>query len=159
MTIAGLVTSVQRKITKRGDSWAMVTVEDLSGDIDVLLFPSAYQLAGPLLETDSVIAVRGRLSRSKDTPELHGQEVSVPDMRETGGGPLVVSLPVTRCTPPTVEGLKDVLRTHPGMTPVVLHLQSRTSTQVLKLDEKLRVTNTPALIADLKQLLGAGCVR
>ena len=46
--ISGLVTSVQRKITKRGDAWAMVTLEDLDGAIDVLLFPSAYQLASTL---------------------------------------------------------------------------------------------------------------
>jgi DNA polymerase-3 subunit alpha len=45
VTITGLVTAVQRKMTKRGDTWAMVTVEDLDGAIDVLLFPSAYQLA------------------------------------------------------------------------------------------------------------------
>ena len=159
VTVAGLVTSVQRKVTKRGDSWAIVTVEDLEGAIDVLLFPSAYQLASPLLQTDSVIAVKGRLSRSKETPELHGQEVTAVDMRDNGTGPLTISLPITRCTAPNVEALKDILRTHPGVTQVLLRLQSRESTQVLKLDERLRVTNSPALIADLKQLLGAGCIQ
>src|SRR5690606_36744430 len=49
ITISGLVTSVQRKITKRGDAWAMVTLEDLDGAIDVLLFPSSYQLASTYL--------------------------------------------------------------------------------------------------------------
>ncbi len=82
VTISGLVTSVQRKITKRGDAWAMVTLEDLEGAIDVLLFPSAYQLASTLLQEDAIITVRGRLSRSKDQPELHGQEVSVPDLEK-----------------------------------------------------------------------------
>ena len=80
VTVSGLVTSVQRKITKRGDAWAMVTLEDLEGAIDVLLFPSAYQLASTLLNEDAIITVKGRLSRSKDQPELHGQEVSVPDL-------------------------------------------------------------------------------
>ncbi|RYE75568.1 MAG: DNA polymerase III subunit alpha, partial [Myxococcales bacterium] len=106
VTVAGLVTGVQRKVTKRGDTWAIVTIEDLEGAIEVLLFPSSYQLAGPLLETDTIISVKGRLSRSKDTPELHGQEVTAPDMRDSGSGPLVLSLPVTRCNPPTVESLK-----------------------------------------------------
>ena len=80
ITISGLVTSVQRKITKRGDAWAMVTLEDLDGAIDVLLFPSAYQLASTYLTEDAIITVKGRLSRSKDQPELHGQEVTVPDL-------------------------------------------------------------------------------
>jgi len=159
VTVSGLITSVQRKITKRGDSWAMVTLEDLDGAIDVLLFPSAYQLASPHLVEDAIIAVKGRISRSKDQPELHGQEISVPDL--TGGaaaGPVTISLPSTRCTGPVIEQLRDVLGTHPGVTEVRLKLLSRQSTKLLRLDDGLRVTPTPALFADLKQLLGPTCL-
>ncbi|GAB2879162.1 DNA polymerase III subunit alpha [Nocardioides pacificus] len=158
ITISGLVTSVQRKITKRGDAWAMVTLEDLDGAIDVLLFPSSYQLASPYLTEDAIITVKGRLSRSKDQPELHGQEVSVPDLSEGPAGPVVISLPSTRCTAPVVEQLRDVLGTHPGMTEVQLRLLTRSSTTLMRLDDRLRVTPSPALFADLKQLLGPGCL-
>ncbi|HET6668084.1 MAG TPA: DNA polymerase III subunit alpha, partial [Intrasporangium sp.] len=158
ITISGLVTAVQRKITKRGDNWAMVTLEDLDGAIDVLLFPSAYQLASTLLVEDAIITVKGRLSRSKDQPEVHAQEVSVPDLTDGPAGPVVLSLPSTRCTAPVVEQLKEVLATHPGVTEVQLRLLSRNSTTVLRLDDRLRVTPTPALFADLKQLLGPGCL-
>ena len=113
---------MQRKITKRGDAWAMVTLEDLDGAIDVLLFPSAYQLASTCLVEDAIITVKGRLSRSKDQPELHGQEVTVPDLADGPAGPVVISLPSTRCTAPVVEQLKDVLGTHPGVTEVRLRL-------------------------------------
>ncbi|MBI2245886.1 MAG: DNA polymerase III subunit alpha, partial [Nocardioides sp.] len=158
VTISGLVTSVQRKITKRGDAWAMVTVEDLDGAIDVLLFPSAYQLAGPHLVEDAILTVKGRLSRQKDQPEIHGQEVTVPDLSDGPSGPVVINLPSTRCTPPVVEQLKDVLGTHPGMTEVRLRLLTREETLVMRLDDRLRVTPSPALFADLKQLLGPGCL-
>src|SRR5680860_1391853 len=158
VTISGLITSVQRKITKRGDAWAMVTVEDLEGGIDVLLFPSAYQLASTLLNEDAIVTVKGRLSRSKDQPELHGQEVSVPDLSDGPSGPVTISLPSTRCTPPVVEQLKEVLATHPGVTEVRLRLMAKSSTTVLKLDDRLRVTVTPALSADLKALLGPSCL-
>lgn len=136
----------------------MITVEDLEGGIDVLLFPSAYQLASTLLNEDTIVTVKGRLSRSKDQPELHGQEVSCPDLADGPSGPVVVSLPSTRCTPPVVEQLKDVLGTHPGVTEVRLRLMSRSSTTTLKLDDRLRVTPTPALFADLKALLGPHCL-
>lgn len=158
ITISGLVTSVQRKITKRGDAWAMVTLEDLDGAIDVLLFPSAYQLASTLLVEDAILTVKGRLSRSKDQPEIHGQEVSLPDITDGPSGPVVISLPSTRCTGPVVEQLRDVLATHPGMTEVRLRLMKREQTLVMRLDDRLRVTPTPALFADLKQLLGPGCL-
>jgi DNA polymerase III subunit alpha len=158
VTISGLVTSVQRKITKRGDAWAMVTVEDLEGALDVLLFPSAYQLASTLLNEDAIITVKGRLSRSKDQPELHGQEVSLPDLADGPSGPVVISLPSTRCTAPVVEQLKDVLGTHPGVTEVRLRLMTKTSTTVMKLDDRLRVAPSPELFADLKALLGPHCL-
>jgi DNA polymerase-3 subunit alpha len=158
VTISGLITSVQRKITKRGDAWAMVTLEDLEGGIDVLLFPSAYQLASTLLNEDAIVTVKGRLSRSKDQPELHGQEVSVPDLSEGPSGPVVISIPSTRCTMPVVDQLKDVLGTHPGVTEVRLRLMTKTSTTVMKLDDRLRVSASPALFADLKALLGPNCL-
>jgi DNA polymerase-3 subunit alpha len=158
VSVCGLITSVQRKITKRGDAWAMVTVEDLEGAIDVLLFPSSYQLAATLLNEDAIVTVRGRLSRSKDQPELHGQEVTVPDLADGPTGPVMISLPSTRCTPPVVEQLKDVLGTHPGVTEVRLRLMTKTSTTVLRLDDRLRVSACPELYADLKALLGPGCL-
>jgi DNA polymerase III subunit alpha len=158
LTICGLVTSVQRKITKRGDNWALVTLEDLDGAIDVLLFPSAYQLASTYLTEDAIITVKGRLSRSKDQPEIQAIEVTVPDLSEGPVGPVVINLPSTRCTPPVVGQLKDVLATHPGMTEVQLRLKARNATTVLRLDDRLRVTPSPALFADLKHLLGPGCV-
>jgi DNA polymerase-3 subunit alpha len=158
VTVSGLITSVQRKITKRGDAWAMVTVEDLEGGIDVLLFPSAYQLASTLLNEDAIVTVKGRLSRSKDQPEIHGQEVSVPDLDDGPSGPVVITMPSTRCTMPVVEQLKDVLGTHPGVTEVRLRLMTKTSTTVMKLDDRLRVSASPALFADLKALLGPHCL-
>ncbi len=158
VTVCGLVTSVQRKITKRGDAWAMVTLEDLDGAIDVLLFPSSYQLASTLLVEDAILTVKGRLSRDKDQPELHGQEVSAPDLADAATGPVTISLPATRCTGPVIEQLKDVLGTHPGMTEVRLRLLTREATKVMRLDDRLRVTPSPALFADLKQLLGPGCL-
>ena len=71
---------------------------------------------------------------------------------------MVISLPSTRCTPPVVEQLKDVLGTHPGVTEVRLRLMTKTSTTVLKLDDRLRVTPGPPLWADLKALLGPNCL-
>ena len=158
VTIAGLVTSVQRKITKRGDAWATITLENLDGAIEVLLFPSTYQLASTLLVEDRILRIKGSLSRDKDQPELRAQEVTQPDLSDGPSGPVVISLPSTRCTGPVVAQLRDVLGTHPGVTEVRLRLLTRDATKVMRLDDKLRVTPSPALFADLKQLLGPGCL-
>jgi DNA polymerase-3 subunit alpha len=158
VTIGGLITSVQRKVNKRGDIYAIVTVEDLEGSIEVMMFSSAYQLAAHLLVNDAIVLIKGRVRRRDDRLELSGSDVTVPDLTEGPTGPVVITMPVNRCTPPLVEQLRDVLKTHPGMTEVQLRLQARSKTTVMRLDDRLRVTPTPALMADLKALLGPSCL-
>ncbi|MEO5853504.1 MAG: DNA polymerase III subunit alpha [Nocardioides sp.] len=158
VTISGLVTSVQRKINKRGDTWAIVTLEDLAGAIDIRFFSSAYQLASTYLTEDAILTVKGTLRREDDQPSIFGQSVSVPNLSDGPSGPVVINLAATRCTPPVVEQLKDVLGTHPGVTEVRLKLLARQGTTVMRLDDRLRVSPSPALFADLKQLLGPGCL-
>ena len=65
---AGLVTSVQRKINKRGDTWAIVTLEDLAGAIDVRFFASSYQLASTYLTEDAILTVKGTCSARTTRP-------------------------------------------------------------------------------------------
>jgi DNA polymerase-3 subunit alpha len=57
-----------------------------------------------------------------------------------------------------VERFKEVLASHPGTTEVHLQLVNGGKTTVVRLDDRLRVTATPSLFADLKALLGPGCL-
>ncbi|MGO8886665.1 MAG: DNA polymerase III subunit alpha [Streptosporangiaceae bacterium] len=158
VTVGGILSGVQRKVTKQGNAWSAATLEDLAGAIEVLFFPSTYQQYMTLIIDDAIVVVRGRLDRREDVPKLVAMEVSVPEMPSGEQGPFVVSLPEARCVPPVVERLRDVLRTHPGPTEVHLRLLSGTRTKVMRLDDKLRVRPSPSLLADLKQLLGPACV-
>ena len=63
----------------------------------------------------------------------------MPDVSEGPRGPVVITLPATRCIPPVVERLKEVLASHPGITEVHLQLTSAGRTTVLRLDDRLRV--------------------
>jgi DNA polymerase-3 subunit alpha len=156
--VGGILSGVQRKVTKQGNPWAAATLEDLAGAIEVLFFPATYQLYATSIAEDAIVVVKGRIDRRDDVPKLIAMDVSVPDMSVSDGGPFVVSMPVTRCVPPVVEQLKEVLLTHPGNTEVHLRLRGAQRTTVVRLDEKLRVSASPALLGDLKQLLGPACV-
>ena len=63
-----------------------------------------------------------------------------------------------RCTPPVVTQLRDVLKSHPGMTEVQLKLQARQKTEIWRIADQYRVTPTASLMADLKALLGPSCL-
>ena len=157
--IAGLITGVQRKMTRKGDTWAIVTVEDLDGAIEAMVYPSAYKLALPVLVEDSVVVVDGRIRRSDDGVELVALGVTVPKQNTDGKlQPVVVSMPISRCTHDVVEQLKQVLSTHPGMAEVHMRLIGPGSSRLMRLDQNLRVSPSSALMADLKALLGPNCL-
>ncbi|MHB1067313.1 MAG: DNA polymerase III subunit alpha [Candidatus Nanopelagicales bacterium] len=160
VTIGGLVTSVQRKTTKRdGSPWAIVTVEDFEGSVDVMVWPKIYDGASTLLVDDAVIVVRARVERGDDDGvRVSALEVTQPDLSEAGTGPVRLTMSSARCIPPLVNKLKEVLAGHPGTTEVHLHIMDGAVTTVLRLDDRLRVTPTPALYGDLKALLGPSCL-
>jgi DNA polymerase-3 subunit alpha len=158
VTIAGMITNITRKTTRRGDIWAVITVEDLEASIEVLLFPKAYEMVSTVLATDTVVKIKGRVKVEDDVVSLSASELSLPDITDTRSEPVVISLSAARCTPQLVQQLRDVLAAHPGPTEVRLRLRSADKTTVMKLDERLRVSPSPPLMADLKALLGPSCL-
>jgi DNA polymerase-3 subunit alpha len=159
VTIGGLITSVQRKVTRNGDNWAIVTIEDLDGGVEVQVYPKSYQQLAMQLTEDRVVLMKLRVDRREDAPRFIGMDVTVPDLNvDAPRGPVVVRMPASRCVPPVVERLKQVLRTHPGITDVHLQLETVGSSKVLRVGDSFRVTPTPALFGDLKALLGPGCI-
>jgi DNA polymerase-3 subunit alpha len=69
--------------------------------------------------------------------------------------PVILQLPSSRCTPPLMKSLKQVLASHPGSAEVHLRLLNSGQPTTLKLGPD-RVSHSPALMADLKALLGPG---
>ncbi len=157
VTIAGMITSVTRKTTRRGDIWAVLTVEDLEASIEVLLFPKAYDQVSTMLATDVVVKVKGRVKVDDESVSLNASELTLPDISEAPSGPVVISMPAVRCTPAVLDQLRDVLTQHPGMTEVRVKLLKPDGNLVARLPRH-RVTPSPPLMADLKALLGPSCL-
>jgi DNA polymerase-3 subunit alpha len=158
VNLAGILTGLQRRITKQGRAWASATLEDLDGAIEVLFFPNTYELVGQYLAEDAIVVVRGRIDRRDDQPRLMAMDLSIPDITTPDTAkPVVVALPSTRCTPPLVERLKEVLASHPGPAEVHLKLLNGGKATLLRL-APMRVAPTTALMADLKALLGPGAI-
>jgi DNA polymerase-3 subunit alpha len=158
VVIGGILSSVLRRVNKTGVPWASAVLEDLEGSIEVLFFPQTYAQVALSIAEDAIVVVRGRLDRREDVAKLIASDVSVPDLSEGPRGPVVVSLPAARCTPPVVERLREVLTTHPGTTEVQLQLVNGERRTTLRVAEGLRVAATPALMGDLKALLGPACL-
>jgi DNA polymerase-3 subunit alpha len=158
VTIAGLITSVQRKVSRQGQPWAIVTIEDLAGGIDVRFFSNSYQQHALNLIEDRIVVIRGRIDKREDTPQVTAIDLSIPDINQAPIGPFIIKLEAERCTPPIVDRMKEILRSHPGTREVHLKIEGGSKNTILRLDDGLKITASPSLSADLKSILGPDCL-
>ncbi|MGA8252091.1 MAG: DNA polymerase III subunit alpha, partial [Mycobacterium sp.] len=157
--VGGILASVNRRVNKNGMPWASAQLEDLTGGIEVMFFPHAYSAYGADIVDDAVVLVNAKVAVRDDRIALIANELLVPDFSSARvDRPLAVSLPTRQCTLDKVSALKQVLARHPGTSQVHLRLISGDRITTLELDASLRVTLSPALMGDLKALLGPGCL-
>ena len=157
--LCGLITSVNRRVNKAGNIWALVVLEDLTSSIEVTVFPRVYDQVATLLAPDTIVSIEGTVEAGEDRGRMRAQHVIAPHMSAEGNvGPLALTLPAVRCTPGIVNRIKEILAQYPGSAEV--HLQLRTGDQVktFRLGDGFRVELTSALFADLKAVLGPSCV-
>ncbi|MFF0879774.1 helix-hairpin-helix domain-containing protein, partial [Micromonospora aurantiaca (nom. illeg.)] len=154
VTLAGILSGVQRRVTKQGRAWASATLEDLAGGVETLFFPNTYEVIGQYIAEDAIVVVKGRVDRRDDTPRIMAMDMQMPDISSNPANkPVTLTIPVHRCTPPLVEKLKETLVLHPGDTEVHVKLLNGSKVTTLRLGP-FRVAPTTALMADLKSVLG-----
>lgn len=153
--VCGLITGVERRMTKQGNAWATITLADRDASIEVCFFPASYQLIQHALVEDSVVAVRGRINDREGGINIAGQEVTEVDISsaEHGGRPcVVVILSRHRAqTPLVVAELKRILTAHPGDTPIRLRAVGRDRTTVYELGY---LVNPENIASDIKASFG-----
>jgi DNA polymerase-3 subunit alpha len=158
VTVAGLITSVQHRVAKSsGNPYGMITVEDFDGEVTVMFMGKTYVEFQSMLVADSIVVVRGRVSRRDDGLNLHAQSAFSPDLGAVdASGPLVLMMPEHRATERLVLELAHVLNRHPGATEVTLRLHKGSSAKVFEVPMPVQVTAD--LYGELKGLLGPQCL-
>ena len=160
VTLGGLISSVQLKTTKRsGDRWAIVSLEDLEGVVEVMVWPNTFTKVATLLNEDAIVLMKVRIEKRDDEgPRVAALEVSTPDVSAAFTGPVTVYIPESRVNSSVMDSLRQILSAHPGTTQVNLTVIQADKFVSVKTDDKLRVSPSPSLFGDLKALLGANCL-
>ncbi|MGW0181092.1 DNA polymerase III subunit alpha [Nocardia sp. NPDC003345] len=160
ITAAGIIAGIDRRVTKKGDPWAIVRLEALEAAAEVLFFPDAYAQAAGLLVEDAVVRMEAQVSVRDGRRSLLGDRITAPDLRNAGAGPaLTLTVTSADCTPGSVRALREVLEAHPGGTEIRIELIGARGPQLLALDPRFRITASPGLMGELKALFGPGCLR
>src|SRR2546426_1035512 len=179
--VAGLVREVRRVVTRKGQIMAYATLEDLTGPVDIVLFPRVVQQTRLLFEPDKRVVGQGKVAARAGSrlPHGGGGSPAEPEMEAgVGTGSVVADMawlwddpdcgPVSRRQlvhvriPNGDAGLADrleaVLARHPGTDEVVLHVVVGSREVVVNAD-RYHVLAGPALAAEIDDLVGQAATR
>jgi len=180
--VAGLVREVRRVVTRKGQIMAYATLEDLTGTVDVVLFPRVFEQTRLLFEPDKVLVVQGKVDARAGSTRANGSSGGPPpepDMEpEVETASIVADMawlwddpecvPVARrqlvhvripsSDAGLAEKLEAVLARHPGADEVVLHVVVG-SREVIVNADRYHVLAGPALAAEIDELVGQPATR
>lgn len=156
VTIGGIITGRRNKTTRSNSQMAFLTLEDLYGSVDVLVFPKIYEKFSPIMTVDSIVFLTGRVSlREDEAPKLLCERI-VP-YEEFIARPQTLYLKLERGKEGLWDEAKGVLTAHRGETPVKVYFEQLN--QVRSVSRDLFCTVNDALLADLIKIFGKNCVK
>jgi DNA polymerase III subunit alpha len=158
--VGAIVSAVKEISTKSGERMAFVTLEDLAGSVEAVVFPDVYRSSMLHLAKDSAVLVKGQVDISEETIKLLVSEVRPLSLPSTESVLLVeVTLAGAAASPDGLRRLRAILQAHPGGAPLRLHLQLPEGDQVtIAPDPSLCVAADDGLRQALAAEFGAGCL-
>jgi DNA polymerase-3 subunit alpha len=166
VTVGGIVTECKRIRTKRGDPMMFATLDDVEGQVEMLILGQVFTESGEHVAPDAVLVVRGRLDhKERGDSKLLAQEIEVfqPTEDEVAKaraardlGPVLLRVNAAQFGPSLIEELKAIFHHNPGDVEVELEMETRDGTRRLRFGGGYRVRPSAALDAELDALLGAG---
>lgn len=154
-TVAGLISSRKTKVTKNNSVMAFITVEDLYGSLEAIVFPTVLEKYSMYLDEDNIVVINGRVSlREDEQPKIICEEV----------GPLVrkavkkLYLRARReCSEELINRVKPICRFFNGSTPVYIYVEGDKAARLA--DRYMWVSLNDELIEELRDILGAESVK
>jgi DNA polymerase-3 subunit alpha len=165
--VGGLITEAKRIRTKSGEPMMFATLDDLDGQVEMLIFNSAYAAAESKASVDSRVIVRGRVDhKDRGETKLIVQEIEPfdPTPDEVAAAkpapaaivlePLLLKVDARRCADSLIADLKSVLEHFPGDRDVLLEMETSAGVRRLRFGNGYKVSPSGALRAELDELLG-----
>ncbi len=158
--VGGLIGDLVAKITKKKENMAVLRLEDLDGSVEVVVFPDAYREFAPCLVKNAAVLVCGEVMKKDSAISVRAMEIyPLADAPKHFAERMSIHIPAAQSAEGRLERLKDILRIHPGPTPVVICLEFPSSEKVfLDTERALCVTASDTLIHEVRHFLGENSV-
>ena len=145
--LMGMISGLNRRLSRKGETWASFSLEDLTGKVEVLVFAGAYRQSAAEIKADQAVSVSGKLvnqeeelkviARSVSGLSLENQELHVRLNGSKGNG--------------EPKQLISLLSQHQGEIPVFVHLGGN---RTIELDRKYWIAISQELKAELDRVYG-----
>jgi DNA polymerase-3 subunit alpha len=155
-TIAGIVTTKRDMTTKKGDRMAFVTIEDMTGSIEISVFPRVFSACAALLESEEPLLVRGLIERDENQIRMRADEIrSLVAARNEKAKEVHLHLDATSLSDLTTRKMFDIFQKNQGSCTTFIHLTiPRRSETLLRLAEEIKVEPTEAFEEAIESLFG-----
>ena len=154
--VCGIVSGMKELITKKGDRMAFITLEDLSGSVEVIVFPEVYSAAMEFIKGEDPLLVSGELDVGEEACKILATEISLlRDVKETLAKLVHIRLTTPGLDELQMRQLKGIVQRYRGHCDVQLHITiPNRSETVINLPDQLRMAATDEAMADAEKLFG-----
>ena len=155
VTLGGIIVEKKNLITKNNNMMAFITLEDLYGAVECIIFPTTYERYNKHIKEDGLIVISGKISISEvEDPKIIIERVS--PLNTFKQGKIYVKISGNNINN-TFNKLKNILQKNSGETPVYVYMEREKKMVVA--DRSLWVENTIGLVNELEGLLGKDSVK
>ena len=158
--IGGLVQSTKTIKTKKGDLMAFVTIEDMHGAVEIIVFSRLFADTRDLLVEDHPVLIQGQVQKDEKSIKILADTVIAIDAaEETWTASIHFNLEVVRTDRDMLIRLHKILERHPGPCPAYLHLRTpEKADSIILLPESLKLMAGSSLAREVNGLLGYNVV-
>lgn len=161
VTLAGIITSLRRSVTKRGETMAYFVLEDLTGSLDALLFPRNLLRYNNLLQEDRPVLVTGKLNLQEDKPKIMVDRIRLLESAEEqiNSGTytkLYLKMPSSFERKQIWQSLVPIIKQYRGNTPLYLYFPEEK--RLIESNPRFWVNISAQLLQELENILGAEAI-
>jgi DNA polymerase III subunit alpha len=151
--IAGSISSLEKKLTRRdGKPFAILTVEDFTGAVEVMVWGEVYAKAAKEIEKGKIVAITGRLDKRDETLRIVANEIEQITKPDAGRA-LIIDIPIEKADEKRLIAIRDLVRRHPGTQPLYLRFRSADGREIrLKADADYSVRDSEPFREKLAEL-------
>ncbi|WP_129596579.1 OB-fold nucleic acid binding domain-containing protein [Anaerophilus nitritogenes] len=157
--IAGLIIHRKNKITKNNNMMSFITLEDLFGSIEILVFPKIFDQYMNFLQEDQMVIIEGKITLKEDEePKIIANKIlPLTKNAYTNDMKLYLKISKEKDEKEVFQKIKKILGRWRGMVPVYIYIEKEN--KKLKADTSLWIHIQDELIEELKKILGEECVK